>query len=469
MGTQVTKRKETDDQALPAFDTDKTTLRENLDATRVNAPVSPASEAQTELSPGAVLKDRFEIVSVLGRGGMGVVYRAIDRRKVEAQDRDPHVALKALSQSWQRDERMVIALQREARKAQTLAHPNIATVYDFDRDGDFVYITMEQLSGQPLDEVIRAHPKGLPVRQVRPIVRGLCNALAYAHNKGIVHSDFKPGNVFLHEGTHPKVLDFGIARATPVVGESAASSQTQFDAGDLGALTPSYAAVEMFQGAPPHPADDVYALAITVYQLLTGRHPFDNLPAPQARSAGRKPEPIRGIRRREWQAIRRGLEYDRKDRIGHAHDFLRAFEGRRNTVLAASAAVLLALTLGGYYGYVQWEDMKRTAPEITFTDLPEQTQAAVLSALSEGDLSREYDDHAGALAAYRSAYALHPRNSEATERLLGLLETLATDQAAGADARAALADNIDDIMATDAFLGAHPRLRTLRDTLEISR
>ncbi len=467
MGTQVTKRTENADSVRQLDDSDKTLLRVDADAT-IRSPAGYTAASTTELAPGDVVKDRFEIVSILGRGGMGVVYRAIDRRKVEAQDRDPHVALKALSATWQQDDRMVIALQREARKAQTLAHPNIATVFDFDRDGDLVYITMEQLAGQPLDEVIRQHPQGMTINRVKSVIRGLCLGLAYAHNKGIVHSDFKPGNVFLNEGSNPKILDFGIARATPVAGEQSASSQTQFDAGDLGALTPSYAALEMFQGAPPHPADDVYALAITVYQLLSGRHPFNSQPAPQARAAGLRPEPIRGLKRREWLAIRRGLEFERKNRISHAQEFLRVFEGRKSALLAMSAAALLAVTLGGYYAYVQIEEHDRIAPDIAYAALPENTRSLVNERLVDGDMSRKFADHAGALASYQQAYALHPRNPEVTGRLIDLLTSLVNRSVnQGAD-RSTLLANLEDIMGTDGFLGTHPQLKELRDKLEVT-
>ncbi len=468
MGTQVTKQTENAESVRQLDDFDKTLLRVDADAT-IRSRAVEATGSTAELVPGDVVKDRFEIVSILGRGGMGVVYRAIDRRKVEAQDRDPHVALKALSATWQQDDRMVIALQREARKAQTLAHPNIATVFDFDRDGDLVYITMEQLAGQPLDEVIRQHPQGMPRHQVKSIIRGLCLGLAYAHNKGIVHSDFKPGNVFLNEGFNPKILDFGIARATPVAGDASASSQTQFDAGDLGALTPSYAALEMFQGAPPHPADDVYALAITAYQLLGGRHPFNSQPAPKARAAGMKPEPLRGLKRREWQAIRGGLEFERKNRIAHAQEFLRVFEGRKSALLAISAAALLAVALGAYYAYVQVEEHDRIAPDTAFTALPENTQSLINQHLADGDMSRKFGDYAGALASYEQAYALHPRNPDVTGRLIDLLTGLVNSAVNQGTDRSALLANLEDIMVTDGFLGTHPRLKDLRQKLETTR
>ena len=125
-----------------------------------------------------------------------------------------------------------MALQREARKAQTLAHPNVVTVFDFDRDGPTVFMTMELLRGRSLDVVIReVRGTGVGRKAAMPIIRGVAEGLAYAHRKGIVHSDLKPGNVFVLEDGTPKLLDFGIARAVP----SATAEKAVFDAGSLGA------------------------------------------------------------------------------------------------------------------------------------------------------------------------------------------------------------------------------------------
>ena len=154
----------------------------NADEGEVTRPASTYSTAKfleedareaADLEVGAIVKDRFVIEKILGRGGMGVVYLALDLRKQEARDRNPYVALKALSDSYQRDEKMVISLQRESQKAQSLAHPNIATVYDFDRQGSLVYLTMEVLTGSPLDDFIKDHPTGLPEERVAPIVQRL--------------------------------------------------------------------------------------------------------------------------------------------------------------------------------------------------------------------------------------------------------------------------------------------------------
>jgi serine/threonine protein kinase len=329
---------------------------------------------------------------------------------------------------------------------------------------------MEVLTGSPLDDFIKDHPKGLPQERVAPIVRGMCLGLAYAHNKGIVHSDFKPGNVFLGAKDNPKILDFGIARAAPVneTQTREASEQTQFDAGELGALTPSYAAKEMFFGGDPHPSDDIYALAITVYQLLTGRHPFDNKPAPQAEAEGLKPAPIPGIKRREWNAIRHGLAFNRDNRQQHAADFLREFEGQSKLRLVASAAVVLALAFAGYFGFVQVQEQARIAPDIAFEDLNGEVQSQVTAYLNDGKGLELFQDYAGALAQYRNAYELHPRNPDAVESIISLMEKLRDIAVAAnsSDTAFNLLQNLNDLMETDGFLSSHDGLKEVRSELE---
>lgn len=457
-----------DDDETVVVKRDRHDYDENDPTIRVHHDVqgSPQTEPD-ELAIGTVLKDRFVIEGVLGHGGMGVVYRALDLRKQETHDRDPYVALKALSKTFQQDERMVLALQRESRKAQSLAHPNIATVYDFDRAEDLVYLTMEQLSGSPMDEFILDHPNGLPVARVAPMLRGICLGLAYAHNKNIVHSDFKPGNVFVDENDNPKVLDFGIARATPTDTLTGASDVTVFDAGELGALTPSYASKEMFFGEVPHPADDVYALAITAYQLLTGRHPFNNKPAPTAQAEDLRPANIPGIKRRHWRAIRHGLAFERADRQQHAAEFLREFEGASKLRLISSVAIVLGIGFLSYVGFVQVQEQARVAPDVDFESLPGDVQSIVQERLREGRLFAEFGQPHSALSLFRDAYGLHPRNPEATEDIITLMSAFSDQAIENNDAEAIerATQHLDDLMDTDGFLGTHEELVAIRDRL----
>lgn len=342
----------------PATDTDsKPAARSGPTGPSWGDPSQWAAADARPLQPGDVVKDRFVLEDIIGKGGMGVVFRVRDLRKEEAQDRHPYAALKVLGEDFKRHPESLKALQREARKAQNLAHPNIVTVYDFDRDGAHVYMVMELLEGEPLDRFIKRLDKGLPIGEALPIVRALCAALSYAHGHGVVHSDFKPANAYVTRNGAIKVFDFGIARAAKRPGDvDATGSLTLFDPGTLGALTPAYASCEMLDGLEPDPRDDVYALGCVAYELLTGVHPFERKSAVQARSAALKPKPIRGLTGRQWRALRRSLAFERDARTPSIDKFLEEISPtRRPTGLwigAAAAAILIAtaaaLLLPGY-------------------------------------------------------------------------------------------------------------------------
>jgi hypothetical protein len=283
---------------------------------------APARESV--LGPGTILKERFILDAVIGTGGMSTVFKGRDLRKVEVEDKNPWVALKVLNEDFQRYPDAYIALAREASRQQKLAHPNIATVYDFDRAGETVFMTMELLVGTPLDQYIRKVVKprgGLPFAEAFPIVSGLAAALAYAHERQIVHSDFKPGNCFLTQQGGVKVFDFGIARAAKNPGQ-VDLAKTLYDPGKWGALTPAYASAEMLDGQDADTRDDLYALACVTFELLTGRHPFNKTPAHRARDAGLVPPPVKGLTRRQNAALARGLAFRREERWQGVAEFI---------------------------------------------------------------------------------------------------------------------------------------------------
>ncbi|HEU4617909.1 MAG TPA: protein kinase [Gammaproteobacteria bacterium] len=374
------------------------------------------SRGDAVLGPGSVVKQRFALESVLGRGGMGVVYRALDRRKQEAQDREPYVAIKILGEEFRRHPNALIALQREARKAQALAHPNVITVHDFDRDGTTVYMTMELLDGEPLNKVIAAHAdRGLPPEKALAIVHSAAEALAYAHKKGIVHSDFKPGNVFLTRRGEVKVLDFGIARAVPTQ-LAPDADDTVFDAAALGALTPSYASLEMLRGEPPAPADDVYALAVVAYELLTGRHPFDRLPADRARVEGLAPPAVAELPRRQRKALARALSFERAARQPDAGAFLRELEGPSPVRKAAYASALVLLAGIAAYAFYSGSQLK---PDVPFSDLPPQAQQQFNEDVEQGEKALGFGDFAlnDAFDYFSRAYDIHRNNPRAVDGL----------------------------------------------------
>ncbi|MDB6087540.1 MAG: protein kinase, partial [Gammaproteobacteria bacterium] len=302
------------------------------------------AEAATPLFSGSVLNERFQLVEELGRGGMGVVYKALDLQTADHKDRQRYVAIKVLNDDFKRHPLAVRSLQREARKAQKLAHPNIVTVHDFDRDAGNVYMELELLTGRSLDQVLRTEAKaGLPVPRVMTIVKSLGAALSHAHEQGIVHSDFKPSNAFITDDGTVKVLDFGIARAAPTRVDRG-GDKTLFDAGQLGAISPPYASPEMLNGDAPDVRDDIYGLACVTYQLLTGRHPFNRIDAVKAREAGLQPPPVSSLARSQWRALRQGLAFQRNDRTPSVDLFVtRLTEPPRRSIwwtVAASIAVL---------------------------------------------------------------------------------------------------------------------------------
>jgi hypothetical protein len=328
---------------------------------------------------GDTLNGRFVLEECLGVGGMGTVYKALDLRKLEASDRRPYIAIKVLNLQFRGNPKSLIALQREAKKAQTLGHRNIVTVYDFDRDGPVVYLTMEYLSGKPLSRILRAPEfKGMPYAEALPIFKGMANALAYAHERGFVHCDFKPANVFLTDTAEVKVIDFGIARVFQRPEEE--TDATIFDPGSLGALTPAYASPEMLEHREPDPRDDIYALGCTTYELLTGRHPFDRVPASQGRSSGLKPQRPDGLGTRQWRALRSSLEFEREARMPTVTQFLQEFgEPQKRSGMsgaavkaAISAGVLAAVAAAGYF----YASTHRTTPQEKAAAIPEKTAAA---------------------------------------------------------------------------------------------
>lgn len=320
---------------------------------------SPGSWSQQDSVPlvtGSVIKSRFILEESIGSGGMGTVFKARDLRKEEAQDRHPYVAIKVLNEDFKRHPESLKALQRESRKAQKLAHPNIVNVYDFDRDGGNVYMVMELLEGEPLDRVIkRAGGYGLELKEAIRIIRDICLGMEYAHKEGIVHADFKPANAFLTTAGVAKVLDFGIARVAKLIDhsegtDSATEGVTLFDPGTLGALTPAYAGCEVIEGEDPEPRDDVYAIACVAYELITGTHPFSGLSATQAENARLVPKQPSGLSTRQWRTLRRALSPRRDGRPMSAIgllDGIRPLRLTRAMYIAVGAATLTALALAG--------------------------------------------------------------------------------------------------------------------------
>ena len=210
---------------------------------------------------GTVLGGKYRITRKIGSGGIGVVYLA------EHTTLGHEVAVKVLRGAAARDGGEIARLRREAHIQAELEHPNIARVMDLDQmpDGS-MYVVMERLIGRSLADKLARETAIAPGYAI-PLFVGVCRALAVAHQKGVVHRDLKPGNIFLCEDGTPKVLDFGMSKLT------AAESLTQ--AGyTLG--TPEYMAPEQCIGANVEPRTDVYALGVVMYEALTGDLPINS-------------------------------------------------------------------------------------------------------------------------------------------------------------------------------------------------
>ncbi|MAT92940.1 MAG: hypothetical protein CME59_10110 [Halioglobus sp.] len=363
-----------------------------------------AEKAQRE--HGRLLKKRFVLEDELGAGGMGVVYKARDLRKVEAEDSNPYIAAKVLGASFRDHPHAFVSLQQEAVKSQKLAHPNIVTVHDFDRDGDTIFMTMELLKGDPLDNLLKLDAPFGKETCVRYFSE-LCAGLEYAHKRGLIHSDFKPGNIFVTTGGVVKILDFGIARAAN------RERSDDFDAGELGALTPAYATAEMVRREEPSFSDDVYALACVLYYMLSGKHPYQNRSAVEAEKQGLKPARPDNLSNREWQALSAALSTSKAKRPQTVEAFRSAFMPKKRALnLKTIAAVsLLVLAGAGWLGYQQYQ----------LAGEREATLAGKLQAARDCFFRREYQC---AVDNARVVLSLAPNQAEATTLLQTAQESL---------------------------------------------
>ena len=291
------------------------------------APAPAIGAPQVEI--GSILQERFKLIELIGVGGMSRVYKAIDLRRVEARSQNPFLAVKVLTVPFDHYSESIQALDREAHKLQSLTHPNIVRVIDVDRDEHTVFMTMEYLSGESLQDLLRQHGlKGLPRVSAEHIVTGIASALEFAHHTGIVHGDLKPGNVIITEANEVKVIDFGIARFFARHRDGAPPEQNV----ELpNALTPPYASPEMLEAQDPDPRDDVYALACIAHEVLTGEHPFKRMSSVEAREAGAKLERNELIATHQLKAIANGLLFERRHRTESAHAFIEQFCGKRQS------------------------------------------------------------------------------------------------------------------------------------------
>jgi eukaryotic-like serine/threonine-protein kinase len=306
------------------------------------------------LPPGTRLGN-YEIVRVLGRGGMGEVYLARDERL------DREIALKFVMPEKAADPDTRKRFLREARLASRLLHPSAAVIYEVGEWQDQLFLAMEYVPGETLSKRLKSGP--FPVAEVLPIARQLAAVLAAAHSQGIVHRDVKPGNIILTDTGQVKLFDFGLATLSSFgSGEGDHPTETMLTTPGAVAGTPAYLSPERINGQPGDARADLFAVGIVLYELVTGRHPFAG-PTPLVTLANilsHQPEPITRVGLvvppALGRAIFRCLAKKAEDRYASADELLADLEilapthSRRGLALAVGGgAVGLGVLGGGVY------------------------------------------------------------------------------------------------------------------------
>jgi TolB-like protein/predicted Ser/Thr protein kinase len=212
-----------------------------------------------ELTRGTLFADRYEIIEELGKGGMGKVYRVEDTKINE------EVALKLIKPEIASDPKTIERFRNELKTARKIRHKNICGMYDLGGEKETYYITMEYVPGEDLKSFM-TRSKQLSIPTAISIVRQVCEGLSEAHRLGVVHRDLKPNNIMIDKGGNARIMDFGIARSLKEKGITAAGMM-------IG--TPEYMSPEQVEGKDVDQRSDIYSMGIILYEMLTGKVPFE--------------------------------------------------------------------------------------------------------------------------------------------------------------------------------------------------
>jgi len=337
--------------------------------------------AQSVLPVGKVVADRFEIVQVIGQGGMGVVYEAHDRM------RDDHVALKFLIPQLLASDTARQRFLNEAKIAISLSHPNIISVYDVVKYEDTCFLTMELLKGQSLRQRLvdlAASKQHMPIAEALGIIKEVAAALEYAHHTTI-HRDIKPENIWILANGKAKLMDFGIARL---------QSQTQGLTKTAAVLgTAYYMAPEQLVGTAQidHRADQ-YSLGVMLYEMLTGSLPIGRSGA----ASSKRP----GLNKKIDAVVEKMLSGSANDRFIDDVALLKALnelptaEGKAGAgkKIAIAICALLVLASAGYGGYVWVEQNKKAEAEQLAKEQLQAEQLAKVQMQAEADAKRKAEE-----------------------------------------------------------------------------
>jgi serine/threonine protein kinase len=294
------------------------------------------------LTPGTKL-GAYEILSVLGTGGMGEVYRARD----SALGRE--VAVKILRLDVSSDADRLRRFRQEAQAAAALNHPNILAIHFVGEQDDSPYIVSELLEGESLRERLRSG--ALPVRKCMDYAAQIAEGLAAAHEKGIVHRDLKPENIFITKDGHAKILDFGLAKLTrpeEMAADGGSLTLTQGSAPGVVLGTVGYMSPEQVRGKTLDPRSDIFSFGVILYEMLSGKNVFlrgttaDTMSAILKEDPPELPQSASGVSPALDRVVRRCLEKEPADRFQSVRDLgfaLQAVTGSGASSSAAAAAI----------------------------------------------------------------------------------------------------------------------------------
>ena len=331
----------------PTVDMVASTVRPVGPAERVATTEAAApSPMHPQFIAGATIRDRYVLESQIGNGGTAIVFRARDLRRDPA-DRDAYVALKVAHEELRDREDITERMKREFHHSHELVHPGIVRAIEIDCEQGTWFLTMELLDGQSLGSLLARHKAArLPQSEALEIIAGCGEALAFAHEHGVLHCDFKPGNVFVTPTRQVRVLDFGVVTQPT----DKRTADPLLPGPRVTAATRRYASPDVLDGEPPNERDDVFSLACVSYEVLTGRHPFGRQLIIDARDRGMRIAPAPELSHHHFAAIERGLQWSNRDRTSSVREFLAGLDipVRKHRYGAALAGRLAAMALGAF-------------------------------------------------------------------------------------------------------------------------